>query len=142
MGHRHAMRRVALLASALAGWVAPCRAATPFDGTWAVTLVCPTAADGAFGYTYRFNAAVVDGVLHGENGTRGMASWLALDGRIQPDGTGILAADGLTGSPEYSVGWVTKLTSYHYRVNAIFNAIRGTGTRTEIRPCTLDFVRP
>ena len=70
----------------LAAWAAPTLAASPFDGTWAVTLVCPQAADGAFGYTYRFGATVTDGVLHGENGVRGMPSWLALDGRIQLKG--------------------------------------------------------
>ena len=85
---------------------------------------------------------MVDGVLHGENGTRGMPSWLALDGRIQPDGSAVLAADGLTGPPQYSVGRVVKLTPYHYHVNARFSPSHGTGARIETRPCNLDFARP
>ncbi len=132
----------AIAISALAGWTVPGHAASPFDGTWAVVVTCPTAADGAFGYIYHFSAAVVDGVLHGENGVRGMPSWLALDGRIQSDGSAVLAADGLTGQPQYSVGRVVKLTPYHYRVNARFGASHGTGTRIETRPCNLDFARP
>ncbi len=136
------MPRLAILASALAGWTVPGHAATPFDGTWAVIVTCPKAADGAFGYIYHFNAAVVDGVLHGENGTRGMPSWLTLDGRIQSDGSAVLAADGLTGPPQYSVGQVVKLTPYHYRVNARLTTSHGAGTRIETRPCTLDFTRP
>ena len=125
----------------MTAWATLALAASPFDGAWAVTLVCPQAADGAFGYTYRFGAIVTDGVLHGENGVRGMPSWLALDGRIQPDGTALLAAEGLTGTPNYAVGRVPKLTSYHYRATARFSSTRGTGTRTEVRPCTLDFMK-
>lgn len=74
MQHSRIVRLAAVLASALAGWTAPCHAATSFDGTWAVTVACPTAADGAFGHTYHFSAAVADGVLHGENGICGMPS--------------------------------------------------------------------
>ena len=135
------LHRLIGLVSLLAAWTVQAQAAGPFDGAWAVTLVCPQAADGVFGYTYRFGAIVTDGVLHGENGTRGMPSWLALDGRIQPDGTALLAAEGLTGTPEYAMGRVPKMTSYRYRATARFGGTRGTGTRTEVRPCTLDFVR-
>ena len=135
------LHRLAGATILLTAWAAPALAASPFDGAWAVTLVCPQAVDGAFGYTYRFGATVTDGVLHGENGTRGMPSWLALDGRIQPDGTALLSAEGLTGTPEYAVGRVPKMTSYRYRATARFSGTRGTGSRTEVRPCTLDFVK-
>ncbi|MBD5657288.1 MAG: caspase family protein, partial [Candidatus Eremiobacteraeota bacterium] len=110
-----------------------------FDGTWAVTLTCLVAADGALGYTYHFSARVRNGTLHGEHGTEQQASWLVIDGRIEPDGSSMLNAHGLTGSPQYAVGRVAPLTAYAYHVTAHFDAARGTGTRVELRPCTLLF---
>ena len=53
----------------------------------------------------------------------------------------MLEAEGLTGAPDYAVGRVRKLTPYHYSVAAQFSGARGTGTRTETRPCTLDFMK-
>ncbi len=76
----------------------------PFDGTWLVILRCDAARDGAAGYTFNFLAAVKDGVLHGEYGVRGQASSLSLDGTIQPDGTALLFAHGLTGDPPTTSG--------------------------------------
>ena len=37
-----------------------------FDGTWSVTLDCPTHTDGALGYMYQFSAQVKNGVLYGQ----------------------------------------------------------------------------
>ena len=46
----------ALVFGAIPSTAAPDTAA--FDGNWIVILVCPRAADGAFGYTLQFDAAV------------------------------------------------------------------------------------
>lgn len=128
-----------LAAVATVGAGTPALASGPFDGIWSVTLTCPTAPDGATGYSFYFAARVKDGVLHGERGTRGQSGWLALDGQLQPDGTAILFAKGLTGPTNYNVGRVPPLTQYEYHVNAHFDAVQGTGTRTEIRPCAFYF---
>jgi hypothetical protein len=118
---------------------APAATASSYDGTWFVVLTCPVAPDGALGYTYRFEATIARGYLHGEHGTREKASWLSLDGPIAADGSATLAANGFTGRPDYSVGRVNSRTPYGYHVSAHFDAKRGTGTRLELRPCTLQF---
>lgn len=110
-----------------------------YDGNWNVILVCSTAADGARGYTFRFPAIISGSVLRGENSFPGTESWLRLEGAIQPDGSALLTAHGLTGNPGNSVGRVSALTPYGYHVRARFDARKGQGTRVELRPCTLSF---
>ena len=112
-----------------------------YDGTWQVILHCDAAQRGAEGYTQRFLASVSGGYLRGQYGARGVAPSLTLEGPIQPDGTAMLSADGLTGSPEYAVGRVNTGTLYHYHMQARFDRARGTGSRVELRPCDAVFTR-
>jgi hypothetical protein len=116
--------------------------AGPFDGTWGVTVVCGGDPNsGAQGYRYDFAAQVINGVLHGEHGVQGRPSWLAIDGRVNPDGTAYLSAVGLTGEPRTTVGYVHQGTPYAYHVNARFDGARGSGSRIELRPCSYVFVK-
>lgn len=130
-----------LFAGALAGGQAVSQTTQRFDGNWAVVLTCPAAEDGALGYTYRFPAQVRGGQLRGQNGTEGSMGYLVLQGPIQADGTALLTANGVTGNPDYSVRRVRQLSPYSYQVRARFDANRGTGTRIEIRACTLEFTK-
>jgi hypothetical protein len=118
--------------------LASANAASAFDGNWAVTLTCDS-AKGAMGYTFRFPAKVVDGVLNGENGERSSGAWLALRGPIKPDGSAYLFAEGLTGSPDYAVKHPNRATPYNYHVEAHFDAAQGSGKRVELRPCDFRF---
>ncbi len=142
-GSRRAMRGAALcvagLACALVAFDA--RAAGSFDGIWNVTLTCPAAPDGAWGYTFRFPAQVQENVLHGEHGEKDQGGWLRLDGKIEPDGSATLVAQGLTNAPAYTVGRVDKKTPYTYEVSAHFDAASGSGSRTTRRRCDLVFVK-
>jgi hypothetical protein len=113
--------------------------ASAYDGLWDVTLTCPVADDGAKGYVYVFPARVKGGFIHGEHNAQGTAGWLTVDGPIAEDGSAVLVANGLTGKPAYSVGRVETLTPYSYHIAAQFNSGHGTGTRKELRPCSLDF---
>jgi len=47
----------------------------------------------------------------------------------------------LTGFPEYSVDRVAKSAPYRYRVKAEFEATRGSGSRLDLRPCTVVFLK-
>ena len=138
------MRNALLLAGLVLSCVAfagvhPAGAASPFDGNWAVTIVCSTTADGALAFSYQFNATVNNGILHGEHGLRGSPGSLALDGPIGPDGHALFSAEGLTGAPAYNVGHVPELNKVRYHSNARFEGARGTGTRVETRPCDAAF---
>jgi len=119
----------------------PASAEHPFDGSWAVTVSCPTAADGALAYIYRFGGEVRGGVLTAQNGREGTPGYLQLRGAIRPDGTGTLAAEGVTGQAEYVVGGVGTMRRYTYTVPVRFEGAAGNGRRTEARICDLNFRR-
>ena len=125
----------------LADLAAQARALDParFDGTWNVTVHCP-AHGGASGYTHRFPAQVNDGKLEAQSGVTGQPSSLMLSGTIQPDGTASINARGVTGDPKYTANRTSK-SPYAYRVDVRFEGSRGSGNRTEPRPCSLTFVR-
>lgn len=115
-----------------------------FDGTWGVTLTCADFKDakgGAKGYKYRFLAHVKDGVLSGEHGRENESGWLRYDGRIERDGTATISAKGITGDPQTSVGQISRGTPYSYRVKAEFEESSGRGTRVDLRPCDVIFIK-
>ncbi len=123
------------------GYGLDAQAAGPFDGAWNVTLNCPTAPDNTLSYTWQFPATVVQGVLHGEHGVKDGGGWLTLDGKIEPDGSSTLMANGLTNAPAYAVGHPQPRTPYTYEVSAHFDAASGSGQRTTTRHCDFVFVK-
>ena len=115
--------------------------AAPFDGTWSVTQDCQAAPDGARPFKWSYDAIVKDGVLTGQYGTKGKPASLTLTGTIQPDGTSQLAARGLNGSSEHTVGFLKPGDSFYYTVQAQFTSTTGTGSRTSGRTCIFSFVK-
>jgi class 3 adenylate cyclase len=111
-----------------------------YDGVWSVTVVC-TPSDRALGYKLEFDAQVKDNFLHGELGVEGKSSWLRLQGAIQPDGSAMLDAQGITGDPKYNVNSAAQGMSFNYHVAAHFDSDRGTGRRLEVRACDLRFAK-
>lgn len=115
-----------------------------FDGNWNVDIKCSDHIEGKTltrGYAFQFPAEVKDGILHGQRRPKGAPGSLTIDGRIQPDGTAELKANGVTDEPEYSVGHTAKGTPYGYRINARFDDSQGTGSRIEGRTCNFSFTR-
>ena len=115
-----------------------------FDGAWNVDIRCPDHIEGkslARGYAFQFPAEVKDGVLHGQYKSKGTPGSLMIDGRIQPDGTAELKANGVTDAPEFSVNNIAKGTPYGYRINARFDDSQGTGSRIEGRTCNFIFTK-
>jgi hypothetical protein len=111
-----------------------------FDGAWNVTVECP-AHQGASGYTIRLLAQVKDGELAAQQGAVGQPGSLALSGKIQPDGKASIDARGLVGDPKTAANRLSQGSLYSYRVDALFDGARGVGNRTEVRPCSLTFVK-
>ncbi len=121
---------------------APVGGASAFDGNWMTSIVCDQASDGAKGYSMTFPSQVSNGELTGQYVARGeQGGGLMLKGRINPDGSALLSASGLTTDPERSVGRVPRGSQYHYTVTARFEATKGSGKRNELRPCNVTFVR-
>jgi hypothetical protein len=144
--HRVAPRLASLtilfcqMASGLGSAAETAQAGGPFDGNWLTTILCPGSA-GAKGYTYHFQSQVTGGAFHGQYGTPGRAPSLTIEGRINPDGTARLNANGLTGDPDYAVGHVRQGSPVAYHIAAQFEGSRGTGSRLETRSCNISFVR-
>jgi len=111
-----------------------------FDGTWETILSCEN-TQGALGYSYKFSSVVKNGALHAEKGTKGKPGWLELDGKILPDGTAKIYADGLVGASEAAVGHRPSGTEYGYHIEAKFTEDAGDGKRVEGRPCSVTFAK-
>jgi len=112
-----------------------------FDGLWEVLLACPNSPDGAAAFTFEFVALVNNGLLHGEKGMAGRPGWLVLDGPIQPDGTAVLDARGVTGQAPYNVHQTGRGVPYDHLVMAHFDTDRGAGTWATTRVCNFTFTR-
>lgn len=108
-------------------------AAARFDGPWTVTLETPDYTDPTGmlvkGYSWVFAAQLKEGVFHGEHGTKGAPAWLAIDGKIGPDGTANLQAKGISNLPEHAIMHVKTGTPYAYQIKAHFTDNCGTGKR-------------
>jgi hypothetical protein len=111
-----------------------------FNGAWNVTVQCP-AHGAASGYTVQLLAQVKDGVLAAQQGAVGQPGTLTLSGKIQPDGKASIDARGMVGDPKTTGNRLSPGTPYAYRVDALFDGTRGVGNRTELRPCSLTFVK-
>lgn len=111
-----------------------------FDGEWEVLVGCPP-QDGALGYHLHFTAQVKAGVLHGQYGSEGVPPCLTLDGKIRPDGSAVILANGLTGDARYNVKQYKKGLPVFYHIEGTFAGDRGTGHRLETRACDVTFSR-
>ena len=136
---------IASAASAAHGQTPPAPKASPFDGRWAVSLVCPDVRDkqGApvTGYIINLFATVKDGHLAGQDGKPGQPGSMAMAGRIEEDGSAEITVNGLTGGSEYSIGRIPPGSPYGYRMRGTFTPAGGKAVRTELRPCEATFFR-
>ena len=121
-------------------------AAGPFDGVWNTTVTCE-AKGSAQGYTWRFTSTIANNMLHGERGDAGQPGYLAIDGKINRDGSAKLTANGLVASTQYAHGpFVSTGAQYSYDVKSHFTATEGEGDRSTGlgiygRPCHYVFVK-
>jgi len=112
-----------------------------FDGKWLTTVTCP-AIRMTEAYKIQLPGLVKDGNFRGEYGTAGEPGYLLIEGKIADDGTAKLSAAGKVSSRDYGVGlFTTRGRDYSYDITSQFKDTVGTGTRSEGRPCTFDFVK-
>ena len=106
-----------------------------------MTIECPRTPTGAEGYVSLLLSKSRTACSGGQHGTDGQPSSLTLTGQIHPDGSAAINARGLTGDPKYAVNREAQGTPYGYRATARFEGDRGTGKKTDIRPCDLTFAK-
>jgi hypothetical protein len=125
---------------------AAAQSTTAFDGNWWVTMGAqdynnPYNRGLSHAFEFHFPATVTHGVFHGERGTRGEQAFYELNGIIQPDGTALLSASGITRKQEYSQELVPPGTPYSYTVKALFKGPRGTGNSIGARVRIFHFTK-
>lgn len=111
-----------------------------FDGSWDVTLNCPTAGK-AQGFTRGLAGTVANGVFHAEAQNQNGVNRLEIDGQIPADGKTTLSARGTTGASTYTLNNLPPGSPYAFTVDAQFDRTRGNGKRNEARACNLVFVK-
>ena len=130
--------RFALVSALMAPGVAS--AATPYDGRWNVTQNCPSTTQNVQGYNWTYGATVSNGALTAIRAPSGPSDGsIRLSGRIRPDGSALISANGRTGRPEYSVGHVAQGYPVRFSFIARFSPTSGSGTRTQQRSCDFSF---
>ena len=115
-----------------------------FDGAWNVTLTCPANSaddDDARGYTHHFPAEVRKSLIRGTHKAEGEPGWHFLHGRIHEDGSATLHLDGIVNNPRYAINNAQRGKAYTYRIEAQFEATKGTGQRLTGRVCEFTFTR-
>ncbi|WP_092028508.1 caspase family protein [Bradyrhizobium sp. OK095] len=111
-----------------------------FDGSWDVTLNCPTAGK-AQGFTRGLAGTVANGVFHAEAQNQNGVNRLEIDGQIPANGKTTLSARGTTGASTYTLNNLPPGSPYAFTVDAQFDRTRGNGKRNEARACNLVFVK-
>jgi class 3 adenylate cyclase len=110
-----------------------------FDGTWQTTWTCANVGQ-SLGYTFEFRGQIKDGTYHGLHGTKGQPGSLELEGKIEADGTAGFKGAVIVNSPITGMGAARGTVSPVYAL-ARFDHASGTGSRINLRPCTLTFVK-
>jgi hypothetical protein len=123
---------------------AAAQSSTAFDGNWWVTMGAqdyrnPNNRGLSHAFEFHFPATVNHGVLHGVRGSQGQPGYYELNGLIQPDGTALLSASGLSGKQEYNQSLVPPGVPYSYTVKVLFKGSRGTGNSVGARVRTFHF---
>lgn len=112
--------------------------ASSFDGAWSVLQVCDSTEDGARRYRWRYDAIVKHGHLVGQYRLKGQRPSLTLEGKVEPDGSATLLAEGLSANPDYNIAFPLPQGRISFRVTAKFEGTMGTG-RVGIRGCKFTF---
>lgn len=117
---------------------------TRHDGNWGVALICADTHDRngnlVKGYDYTFVAQVVQGRLEGRyQDKRPPGASATFVGQVAADGALSIKVDGITGSPENTVGRVRPGTPYGYTLKGMLGPSSGKAERVELRPCSATF---
>ena len=106
-----------------------------FDGTWPAQLSCDPSKSAA-AYIIHLTLTIRNGEITGHYVGRD-GSQTSFKGRIQPDGSAMIAVDGATGDPKYALGNVPPGSRVSYQMAVRFSGRSASGTRVSGRPCTI-----
>jgi hypothetical protein len=104
-----------------------------YDGRWRVRQSCDNTPPGV---RLEFEAQVASGRLHGLRGEMDRPGWLALDGRVSPDGAAQLRSHGVNRHPDGSEG-----LPFDNPLTGQFSDDRGIARGAMGHTCTFAFTR-
>lgn len=131
-----AQRRIAAL-----GVPAAAAASRAYDGDWNAILTCDAMPGGVRGWSRRLQGRVQNSVLHLEDGMPDQPNWMTIDGLLDGNGSSLLNIQGLSGGSAFDSRHAPPGTPYRYRIDSRFDGARGIGTRTTVRPCTVNLTK-
>jgi hypothetical protein len=100
-----------------------------FDGLWLVHMTCKTVDRHVF-------TTIKDGVIHGEQGQPDLPGWVTYDGRVDPDGTLLVSAKGLTMRNFNPPG-----AKFSFRMGGRLEGAQGTAIRDDDQNCDVKFAK-
>jgi uncharacterized caspase-like protein len=107
-----------------------------FDGLWLYHVTCEMSPAGGDALDRRVFATIKDGVIHGEQGQPDLPGWLTFDGRVDPDGTLLVSAKGITTRNSRPPS-----AKFSFRMGGRLEGAQGTAIRDDRRNCDVKFVK-
>jgi|GEM_PF-5708274 len=111
-----------------------------FDGVWDMILACAPVGP-ARGYTWNIEAKIQDGVFSAQYGKDGTPPCISFRGRVEPDGSALIFASGLSGDSRYNLYARPEGSKVAFHIKASFTRTSGTGQRVENRSCEATFLK-
>jgi len=111
-----------------------------FDGVWDMILACAPVGK-ARGYTWTVEARIQEGVFTAQYGKEGVPPCISFRGRVEPDGSALIFASGLSGDSRYNLYTRPEGTKVAFHIKASFTRTKGSGQRMENRPCEATFLK-
>jgi hypothetical protein len=107
-----------------------------FDGLWLIHVTCEMSAAGGDAVDRQVFATIKDGIIHGEQGQPDVPGRLTYDGTVQPDGTLLVTAKGIT-----TRNFRPPSTKFSFTMGGQLEGAQGTAIRDDRRNCNVKFAK-
>jgi len=107
-----------------------------FDGLWLIHVTCEMSLAGGDAVDRRVFATIKDGVIHGEQGQPDLPGRLTYDGRVDPDGTLLVSAKGIT-----TRNFKPPSAKFSFRMGGRLEGAQGTAIRDDRQNCNVKFAK-
>lgn len=118
-----------------------------YDGSWWISLTCDDVRERdnhdrlVKGYNFEFVGTIANGRLTAQYGKEGQSSSLHMTGEVRDGGVLLVRADGITGSPDFTIGAIRPGSPYGYTMDGRLDDRHGTAIRRNTRPCKAVFAK-
>ncbi len=107
-----------------------------FDGLWLYHVTCEMSPAGGDALDRRVFVTIKDGVIHGEQGQPDLPGRLTFDGRVDPDGTLLVSAKGISLRNSRAPS-----AKFSFRMGGRLEGAQGTAIRDDRPNCDVKFAK-